>query len=83
MAKKDLSRTYNNDEPIEFDFNLSEKQFQALVTEATELFFGGSKGSGKSHLIRYASIIYSLAIPGLQTYLFRRTSKQVNGPLYW
>lgn len=36
-----------------------------------------------SHLIRYASIIYSLAIPGLQTYLFRRTSKQVlTSPLY-
>lgn len=30
-----------------------------------------------SHLIRYATIVYSLAVPGLQTYLFRRTSKQV------
>jgi hypothetical protein len=36
-----------------------------------------AKGAGKSHIIRYATIIYSLAIPGLQTYLFRRTSKQV------
>ena len=62
MAKKKLANYYDNNRPIEFDFNLSEKQFQALITEATEVFFGGSKGSGKSHLIRYATIIYSLAI---------------------
>lgn len=76
MAKKDMS-VINGDKPVSFDFNLSDDQFKALVTQATEIFFGGAKGAGKSHLIRYATIIYSLAIPGLQTYLFRRTSKQV------
>ena len=76
MAKKDMARR-NKKKEIQFDFNLSDKQHEALVTPATELFFGGAKGAGKSHLIRYASIVYSLAIPGLQTYLFRRTSKQV------
>lgn len=76
MAKKDLRRQ-NNIQNINFDFNLSEKQYAALVTIATEIFFGGAKGAGKSHLIRYASSLYSIMIPGLQTYLFRRTSKQV------
>lgn len=76
MAKKDMKKL-NNIQNIEFDFNLSPKQYEAMVTMATEIFFGGAKGAGKSHLIRYASIVYSLAIPGLQTYLFRRTSKQV------
>lgn len=77
MAKKNMSKFNPSDEPVKFDFNLSEKQFYAYSVDANEIFFGGSKGSGKSHLIRYASIMYSLAIPGLQTYLFRRTSKQV------
>jgi hypothetical protein len=40
MAKKDL-RKQNNVQDIKFDFNLSEKQFEAFKTPATELFFGG------------------------------------------
>lgn len=76
MAKKDMKKL-NDIQDIDFPFNLSKKQYEAMTTMATELFFGGAKGAGKSHLIRYASIVYSMAIPGLQTYLFRRTSKQV------
>ena len=48
-------------------------QTEALTTSATEILFGGSKGGGKSHLMRAASILYSLYCPGLITYLFRRS----------
>lgn len=40
MAKKDL-RKQNKIKDIKFDFNLSDKQYAALITKATELFFGG------------------------------------------
>jgi len=76
MAKKDMSKV-NELSHIPFEFNLSAKQNFAYSTEGNEVFFGGSKGSGKSHLIRYASILYSLAVPGLQTYLFRKTYTSV------
>jgi hypothetical protein len=41
MAKKDMSKLYDNNEPVVFNFNLSDKQVEALTTPATELFFGG------------------------------------------
>jgi len=49
------------------------------VDNSTHLYLVGKAliPTHNSHLIRYASILYSLAVPGLQTYLFRRTSKQV------
>lgn len=52
-------------------------QQRALITPANEILFGGAAGGGKSYLARVASIVYSLEIPGLITYLFRRTFKEV------
>lgn len=52
-------------------------QKQALMSPATEILYGGALGGGKSYLARAASIIYSVQIPGLITYLFRRTFKEV------
>lgn len=46
MAKKDLSKV-NGDKPVNFEFNLSDKQYFAYSVDANEIFFGGSKGSGK------------------------------------
>lgn len=57
---------------IRINLNLHPKQMTALKSEATEILYGGSAGSAKSHLMRVASIIWCLAIPGLQCYLFRR-----------
>ena len=48
------------------------KQALALESEATEQFFGGAAGGGKSHLLRIAGIRWCLQIPGLQVFLFRR-----------
>lgn len=52
---------------------LHEKQRLAFDTQATEVLYGGSAGSGKSYMMRVDAIVHSLQIPGLQTYLFRRT----------
>lgn len=59
------------------DFKLYPPQREALLTEANEILYGGAVGGGKSYLARVASILYSLEIPGLITYLFRRTYKEV------
>lgn len=56
---------------------LHEKQTEAFTTPATELLYGGAAGGGKSHLMRVASIAWSIEIPGLQTYLFRRVSNDL------
>lgn len=59
------------------DFKLYIPQQRALVTPAKEILYGGAAAGGKSYLARVSSIVYSLEIPGLITYLFRRTFKEV------
>lgn len=59
------------------NFQLYPPQREALTTTANEILYGGALGGGKSYLARVASIVYSAEIPGLQTYLFRRTFKEV------
>lgn len=59
------------------DIRLYPRQQQALMSHASEVLYGGALGGGKSYLARVASIIYSAEIPGLITYLFRRTFKEV------
>lgn len=46
----------------------------ALLSEATEVLYGGAAGGGKSFLMRAAAILWCCAIPGLQVYIFRRIS---------
>lgn len=56
------------------DLMLHPKQAEVFNSYANELFYSGAAGSGKSHLMRVSAIAYSVNIPNLQTYLFRRTS---------
>jgi len=62
---------------VSTEFKLYPKQQDAILTPACEILYGGSLGGGKSYLARVASIVYSLEVPGLITYLFRRTFKEV------
>jgi Terminase large subunit, T4likevirus-type, N-terminal len=55
------------------DFPLHPKQWTAFTSKATEILYGGAAGAAKSHLMRVAAIMWALAIPGLQIYIFRRT----------
>ena len=52
---------------------LHKTQYYALNAPAQEVLFGGAAGGGKSYLLRAAAIIWCMAVPGLQVYLFRRT----------
>ena len=58
----------------EIRLKLHPRQSAALLSEATEMLYGGAAGGGKSHLIRIVAMILSSDIPGLQVYLFRRVS---------
>lgn len=53
-------------------FELWPKQALALESDANEVLYGGAAGGGKSHLARIAAILWAMAIPGIQIYLFRR-----------
>lgn len=61
----------------ELDIELHPRQFQAFSSEATELFYGGAAGGGKSYLMRCCAITWCSQIPGLQVYLFRRVREDL------
>ena len=61
----------------EINLGLHPKQQIALESEANEILYGGAAGSGKSHLMRVASVIWCAQIAGLQVYLFRRHSNDL------
>ena len=50
----------------------------AYLTKATEVLYGGAAGGGKSFLMRIVAITWCALIPGLQVYLFRRVSGDLN-----
>jgi len=54
--------------------DLHPKQQLAFRSSATETLFGGAAGPGKSHFLRYLAVFCAFAVPGIQIYLFRRTS---------
>ncbi len=61
----------------ELILDLHPKQGEALLSEATEILFGGAAGGGKSHFLRVAAITWCMSVPGLQIYLFRRTMPEL------
>ena len=70
---------------MNLDFNLHDRQGEALLSKATEILYGGAAGGGKSHLMRVMAIIMCCMIPRLQIYLFRRnfndlTANHMVGP---
>ena len=63
---------------VELNFDLHEKQSVAYHSNGTEILYGGAAGGGKSHLLRIAAITWCLQIPGLEVFLFRRLSPDLN-----
>ena len=61
-------------EDAELNLQLHPRQEDAFNTAATELLYGGAAGGGISHLMRAAACVWCSMIPGLQVYLFRRMS---------
>ncbi|MCA1807263.1 MAG: hypothetical protein LC687_05385 [Actinobacteria bacterium] len=59
------------------NFKLYPQQARAFSPEADEILYGGAVGGGKSYMIRVTAIRYSVEVPGLITYLFRRTYKEL------
>lgn len=55
-------------------FELQDKQILAYDSPATEILYGGAAYGGKSHLLRVVAISYAYEYPGIQIYLFRRLS---------
>jgi Terminase large subunit, T4likevirus-type, N-terminal len=64
-----------------FGYGLNAKQ--SLVVDemnwANDILFGGAKGGGKSFLIRLLWSVFSLAAPGIQLFLLRRTYDELWG----
>ena len=58
----------------EIRLKLHPRQSAALLSEATEILYGGAAGGGKSHLMRVVAIMLCMEVAGLQVYLFRRVS---------
>lgn len=54
------------------ELTLHRKQGLAMTCPAREILYGGAAGGGKSHLMRVAAATYSMAVPGLQSVIFRR-----------
>lgn len=58
----------------EIRLKLHPRQSLAFLSKATEILYGGAAGGGKSHLMRVVAIMLSMAVAGLQVYIFRRVS---------
>lgn len=63
--------------PPKINLKLHRRQSIAFSSGATEQLYGGAAGGGKSHLMRVLAIAYCIAVPGLQVYLFRRVSSDL------
>jgi len=53
---------------------LHPRQTVAFESPAQEILFGGAAGGGKSFLLRAFALAVCVGVPGVQVYLFRRTS---------
>lgn len=63
--------------PPKLDLQFSPVQYELLTTEATEIWYGGAMGGGKSHAIRLMSILLCIECPGFMFYLFRRNRQDL------
>jgi hypothetical protein len=62
---------------LTLDYEPSERQRVMHGTIATQIFYGGAAGGGKSRAMRAEAFSLCMANPGLESYLFRRTNKEL------
>jgi len=60
-------------ETIKIPYEPQPKQEFLHKTNATFILYGGAAGGGKSKALRMDLVAWCLQVPGIQTYLFRRT----------
>ena len=58
---------------IDLHYEPQPKQVLLHTAKVKQVFFGGAAGGSKSHGLRWDLIKWCLYVPGLETYLFRRT----------
>lgn len=61
-----------------FNFTPKQKEAYAHIGTGKVLFYGGTRGGGKSHLIRAAHMLISLQKPGIITNIIRKTYRELN-----
>ena len=75
----------SNQKQIALDIKLYPKQLMLLQSKARQILYGGAAGGGKSAAARFLAIVYSAAIPGLNSWFLRRysddlTLNHIEGP---
>lgn len=58
-------------------FALYRKQMKVLLSQATEILYGGAAGGGKSYLMRVAAIMICLEVDDAIVYIFRRLFREL------
>jgi len=62
---------------IKLDYVPQARQLIAHLARASEIFFGGSAGGGKSHLLRWDAVDFCIHCPKLTAVIFRRNYPQL------
>ncbi|HCR14292.1 MAG TPA: terminase family protein [Solidesulfovibrio sp.] len=62
---------------VALDYAPQPRQAALHRCPANEILFGGAAGPGKSHALRFEALLSCLRVPGLQAYLFRRTTPEL------
>jgi hypothetical protein len=62
---------------IDLDYKPQPRQRLLHETSARQMLYGGAAGGGKSHAVRWDAIACCLNNPGMDAFLFRRTTKNL------
>lgn len=58
-------------------------QMAMLTSEGNEILIGGSKGGGKSYILRWAAFLWALYVEGLEIYFFRKKYNDLRSNHIW
>jgi len=80
-----MTQKKSKQKPIALDIKLYPKQLMLLQSKGRQILYGGAAGGGKSYAARCLAVVYSAAIPGLNSWFLRRysddlTLNHIEGP---